>query len=178
VNLLALARDQYVRAQYRARDARRAMREHRLADATRYTQESVELGLKAALRVFGVEVPKRHDVAPAFDDLAGVLPAWFRKELSSVRTLSFELAEERSLAMYGDEKTGRPASDLFDRPDIVARRLRLTGHVLTLVGRLLEGVPPKGPGEPHPHRRPRRSRDSVRNINRGNGGHETRSRWG
>jgi HEPN domain-containing protein len=141
VNLVALARDQFERAQYRARDARRALRERRLADATRYTQEGVELALKAALRVFGVEVPKRHDVAPAFDDLAAVLPRWFAKELPPVRILSFELAEERSLALYGDEKTGRPASDLFDRPDIVARRLHLAEHLLSLVGRLLKGIP-------------------------------------
>jgi HEPN domain-containing protein len=140
VNLLALARDQLARAEYRARDAGRALRERRLADATRYTQESVELGLKAALRALGVEVPKRHDVAPVFDELTEVLPAWFARELPAVRTLSFELSQERSLAMYGDERTGRPASDLFDRPDLITRRLRLAEHLLSLVRRLLKGA--------------------------------------
>lgn len=149
MNLVALARDQFARAQYRAQDAQRALRDRRLADATRYTQESVELALKAALRVFGVEVPKRHDVAPVFDDLADVLPAWFAKELPSVRTLSFELAEVRSLAMHGDEKTGRPASELFDRPDTVAGRLQLAMHLLSIVGRLLK----KLPGSRSPSRR-------------------------
>ena len=131
-----LAEDQLRRAFHRQRDARTALRERRLAGATRYAQEALELALRAALRSLAVEVPKRHDVAPVLVDLKGPLPAWFARELPAVGKLSFDLAERRGLAMYGDEKTGRPASELFDRPEEVAGQLDAGGHALDLVERL------------------------------------------
>ena len=137
MNLLALARDQARRAADRVRDARTAFGERRLADASRYAQEAVELALKAALRSLGVEVPKRHDVAPVLGDLADVLPSWLAKEVPGVKRLSADLADRRSLAMYGDERTGRPASELFDRPDEVNGHLEGAEHVVAVVRRLL-----------------------------------------
>lgn len=43
-------------------------------------------------------------------------PAW-RAAAERIEGWSRELAELRSLAFYGDEETGRPASELFDRED-------------------------------------------------------------
>lgn len=145
MNLMALARDQARRAADRARDARTAFGEGRLADATRYAQEAVELALKAALRSLAVEVPKRHDVAPVLEDLVDVLPSWMAAEVPAVKRLSADLTDRRSLAMYGDERTGRPASELFDRPEEVKPYLEGAEHVVALVRRLLAGSARAGP---------------------------------
>jgi HEPN domain-containing protein len=138
---MALARDQLLRASDRLRDARTASTEHRLADATRYCQESLELALRATLRSLSVEVPKRHDVAPELGRVAPALPPWFVRELPTLKQLSFELSEGRSLAMYGDERTGRPASELFDDPVEVDRYLKKVDHAVALARRLLRSAP-------------------------------------
>lgn len=148
MNLMALARDQLLRASDRFRDAQTAFSEDRLPDATRYSQEALELALKATLRSLSVEVPKRHDVAPELSRVAGELPAWFVRELPTLKRLSFDLAERRSLAMYGDERTGRPASELFDDPTEVARYLKQVGHAVGLARRLLRTPPRRRPGAP------------------------------
>jgi HEPN domain-containing protein len=134
---MSLARDQIGRAEDRLRDARTAFTEHRLADATRYSQEALELALKAALRSLAVEVPKRHDVAPELSSVLDGLPKWFAREIPTIKQLSFELAQRRSLALYGDERTGRPANELFDDPLEVERYLGQVDRVVKLTRRLI-----------------------------------------
>jgi HEPN domain-containing protein len=146
MNLMALARDQLLRASDRLRDAQTAFSENRLADATRYSQEALELALKATLRSLSVEVPKRHDVAPELSRVASGLPRWFLQELPTLKRLSFDLSERRSLAMYGDERTGRPASELFDDPTEVDRYLKKVSHAIALARRLLRAPPRGHPG--------------------------------
>ncbi len=160
MNLMALARDNLTRGSDRVRDARRAFSEGRLPDAMRFAPEGLELALKAALRSMAVEVPKRHDPAPALEAVERQLPEWFRSELPALRRLSFELAERRSLAMYGDERTGRPASELFEDASEVRRYLDQVDAAVALVHRLIpkerspaKAVRAKAPGRPTPRRR-------------------------
>ncbi|MEM2746768.1 MAG: HEPN domain-containing protein, partial [Candidatus Caldarchaeum sp.] len=46
----------------RLETARRELKEGSLAYSIRSSQEAVELALKAALRLLGIEYPKKHDV--------------------------------------------------------------------------------------------------------------------
>ncbi|MDW8074126.1 MAG: HEPN domain-containing protein, partial [Nitrososphaerota archaeon] len=48
----------------RLETARRELNEGSIAYSIRSSQESVELALKAALRLLGIEYPKKHDVSP------------------------------------------------------------------------------------------------------------------
>lgn len=154
MNLPALAADQLRRAGDRHRDAARAFEERRFPDALRYSQESLELALKAGLRALNVEAPKRHDVGVALDAVAEAVPAWFRREIPELKRLSSELAERRSLAMYGDERTGRPASELFDAPEVVRRFLEQVADALASIRRLLApGAKPRGPRPARKNRR-------------------------
>lgn len=137
MNLKALARDQYLRGRDRWRDARRAFEEERWPDTVRYSQEAVELVLKALLRAVAMEVPKRHDVGPMLEEVAARLPPRVRRELPAIVQLSARLAERRAAAMYGDEADGRPAGEIFrDRGEAKAY-LDQTGHVVRLVGEAL-----------------------------------------
>jgi HEPN domain-containing protein len=79
------------------------------ADVVRQGQEAVELILKGALR------------AAALDHLRPTLD---------------ELSEDRSLAFYGDEERGVPASELFSEED-ARRALQAVDRLLEMFERLL-----------------------------------------
>lgn len=83
----------------------------------RLSQESVELSLKAALRIIGIEYPKSHDVSDILIEYKERFPEWFKKELNKLAEGSTWLSEKRGLAMYGDEIKGIPPNKLFDRDD-------------------------------------------------------------
>jgi len=57
-----LARDYLRRAEVRVRSVAGATASKDYPDAVRFSQEAVELSLKAALRAFGLEYPKEQDV--------------------------------------------------------------------------------------------------------------------
>ncbi len=137
MNLERLAQDQLARSEARLRDADRAYREERWPDTIRGCQEAVELALKSLLRAVAVEVPKRHDVGPVLEAVASALPADIRRQLSQVVELSAALADRRALAMYGDEESGRSASDLFASRDEAHRYLTRSHHIVVLVRRHL-----------------------------------------
>lgn len=65
-----MARASVKQALERVETVRRALDEGHYAYAVRQSQEAVELLLKAALRLAGVEPPKWHDVGPVlrFED--------------------------------------------------------------------------------------------------------------
>ncbi len=133
MNLERLAEDQLGRAESRLRDAQRAYRERRWPDTLRFSQEAVELALKALLRAVAVEVPKRHDVGPVLQTVASSLPAGLRRRLPAVLELSSELADRRALAMYGDELAGRAASDVFRSRTEAGRFLNESRELVALV---------------------------------------------
>jgi len=68
----------------------------------RQCQEAVELLLKAALRLVGIEPPKWHDVGAILKREVERFPGWFRSEVPKLARISRKLRREREPAMYGD----------------------------------------------------------------------------
>jgi HEPN domain-containing protein len=85
------------------------------AYAVRAAQECTELSLKAALRLVGIEYPKKHDVAGVLLSSRKRFPDWFGVEEKA--RISTWLAERREAAMYGDELKGKGPDDMFTRKE-------------------------------------------------------------
>lgn len=100
---------------YRLKTAGRASEEGAYAYAIRAAQECVELSLKAALRVMGIEYPKRHDVSRVLMKTKNRFPGWF--DVEGYASIGRELFEKRELAIYGDELRMIPATVLFDEDE-------------------------------------------------------------
>ncbi len=99
----------------RIETAERELRGGSLAYSIRSSQEAVELGLKAALRLLGIEYPKKHDVGPVLIKFRDRFPQWF--PVDRLAKISRKLAEKREPAMYGDELSMTPADLLFDKSE-------------------------------------------------------------
>jgi HEPN domain-containing protein len=84
------------------------------ASTVREAQECVELFLKGALRLVGVEPARTHDVADVLRREAARFPAWFGSEVDHLAAISSEMAGDRGIAFYGDERQGLGPQDLFD----------------------------------------------------------------
>lgn len=100
----------------RLQTARRAHKSRNYAFTVRQSQECVELSLKGALRLYGVEYPHEHDVSKILPLLRERFPRWFAVELDRLGKISAELAKHRGPSMYGDEEKGVPPSKLFGKP--------------------------------------------------------------
>ena len=85
----------------------------------RYSQECVELSLKACLRLVGVEYPKVHDVGDILRAESERFPGWFREEVDRLAEISRDLAEKRAPSMYGVEVAGKSPEELFNKDDAV-----------------------------------------------------------
>jgi len=110
----------YIRqALERLRHAEEALTAGNYPYVVRQCQEAVELLLKAALRLVGVEPPKWHDVGPILRREAHRFPEWFREKIPWLARISRRLRREREPAMYGDEELGIPPEELYDRDDAV-----------------------------------------------------------
>jgi HEPN domain-containing protein len=72
------------------------------SDVVREAQELVELALKAALRVVGIDPPKWHDVGPILVESARAFPEPFTSAIPRLAEISRWLRRERELAFYGD----------------------------------------------------------------------------
>jgi HEPN domain-containing protein len=86
----------------------------------REAQECVELFLKGALRLVAVEPARTHDVAEVLRREVRRFPDWFAAEVDALATISTELAGDRGVAFYGDERQLFGPQELFDERD--ARR--------------------------------------------------------
>ena len=109
------------------------------ATVVREAQESIELFLKGALRLAAVEPTRTHDVAALLRREATRFPDWFRAEVGHLAAISTEMAGDRGIAFYGDERQRLGPRDLFDRADAE----RAAGHleyVAGLCARLLDAV--------------------------------------
>ncbi|MEM1633678.1 MAG: HEPN domain-containing protein [Sulfolobales archaeon] len=104
-------------AEERIRHAKEALDRGNYPYVIRQCQESVELLLKAALRLVGVEVPKWRDVGPVLRREAQRFPEWFQAEIPALARISRKLRREREPSMYGDEESGIPPDELYDRSD-------------------------------------------------------------
>ncbi|MEM0218358.1 MAG: HEPN domain-containing protein [Desulfurococcaceae archaeon] len=117
MNNVSMARSYLRQAEERIRHAKEALEEGNYPYVVRQCQESVELLLKAALRLVGVETPKWHDVGPVLKKEAQRFPEWFQAEIPELARISRKLRRERELSMYGDEESGIPPDELYDRFD-------------------------------------------------------------
>lgn len=73
------------------------------SDVVRESQECVELLLKAALRVLGIEIPKTHDVSHILRDKKEILPPPLQNNLDEIVEISRSLRKDRELSFYGTE---------------------------------------------------------------------------
>jgi len=115
LNNLEMAKAYLEEALRRIRTAEQALREGAYAYCIRQSQEAVELALKAALRIVGVEPPKWHDVGPVLREERERFPKWFEEKIDSLSSTSRWLRREREPSMYGDEETGLPPQKLYTR---------------------------------------------------------------
>jgi HEPN domain-containing protein len=133
----SLARDYLRRAEARLFSARYALNQDYYPEVVRYSQECVELSLKACLRLVGVEYPKVHDVGDILRAESMRFPSWFREEIDRLAEVSRDLAEKRAPSMYGVEVAGKSPEDLFNKDDAV-KALEDAEVVHMLAKRLLE----------------------------------------
>ncbi|MFQ5827566.1 MAG: HEPN domain-containing protein [Candidatus Methylomirabilia bacterium] len=105
----------------------------------RRSQEVVELALKAALRIAGVEVPRIHDVGIILKDHREKFPEPFGKEIDRVASISRRLRREREVSFYGDEETGAPPQRLYTE-DEARVAVEEAGSVLDRCRELLRGL--------------------------------------
>ncbi len=132
-----MARAYIEEAERRLRTARMALEEGAYAYCIRQSQEAVELLLKAALRLVGVEPPKWHDVGPVLVEYRDRFPEWFQEMIPELAAISRWLRREREPSMYGDEELGIPPTRLYTRP--YAQKALESAHlVYNAVKRLLE----------------------------------------
>ena len=132
-----LARDYLRRAEARLASARYALNQGYYPEVVRYSQECVELSLKACLRLVGVEYPKVHDVGDVLRAESMRFPSWFREEVDRLAEISRDLAEKCSPSMYGVEIAGKPPDDLFNKDDAM-KALEGAELVQKLAKKLLE----------------------------------------
>lgn len=112
-----MARDYLKRAKSRLIDAESALKRGDYPETVRYSQESVELMLKACLRTVAVEYPKVHDVGDVLKLSREKFPEWMRKEVDRLAEISHDLADKRAPSMYGIEALGKTPSQLFDEEE-------------------------------------------------------------
>lgn len=91
-----MARDYLRRAKSRLIDAGPALNRGDCPETVRYSQECVELSLKACLGTVGVEYPKVHDVGDILKACSNRFPEWMKEHLDEISCISRDLAEKRS----------------------------------------------------------------------------------
>lgn len=104
--------------------------------ALRLSQECVELSLKAALRLVGIEYPKVHDVSDVLLDYRERFPPWFAREAEFMAEASSSLAAKRELALYGGEEAILTPEDLVSKAE-AERAVEQAGKVYELCSKLL-----------------------------------------
>jgi len=128
----------YIRhAEERLYHAREALERGNYPYVVGQCQEAVELLLKAALRLVGIEPPKWRDVGPILRREAYRFPAWFQEEIPKLARISRRLKRERESSMYGDEEAGIPSDMLYDRED-AEEALEFAEYTYARVLRLLQ----------------------------------------
>lgn len=119
---------------------RLAVQQDLWAATVREAQECVELLLKGALRLVAVEPTRTHDVADVLRRERARFPDWFRQAVDELATISTELAGDRGLAFYGDERQELAPQELFNDQD-AARAVQKLEFVARLCDRLLSESP-------------------------------------
>ncbi len=131
MNNVEMAKGYLEEAYRRIKTAKIALGEKAYAYCIRQCQEAVELALKAALRLYGIEPPKWHDVGPILVRFKNRFPHWFREIIPELATTSRWLGREREPSMYGDEELGLPPTELYTEP--YAAKAYESAHTLVKV---------------------------------------------
>ena len=139
MNNMELAKSNLRQAKERVVYAREALKRGNYPYVVRQCQEAVELALKAALRIVGLEPPKWHDVGPVLRRERNRFPQWFQDLIDELASISRSLRKERELAMYGDEEAGIPPEELYTRRD-AEQALSSAVKVVGLVEKLFNEV--------------------------------------
>ena len=84
-----------------------------------------------------METPKWHDVGPVLRREAHRFPKWFRESISRMARISRRLRREREPSMYGDEESGVPPEELYDKED-AEEALDMARYVHENVRKLVE----------------------------------------
>ena len=105
------------------------------AYAVMSSQECVELSLKAALRLVGVEYAKKHDVSRVLLLAGKRFPSWFRVE--KFAKISRTSADAREAATYGVELRPVSSTKLFTK-ELAAKALAEANEVYRACSRLLK----------------------------------------
>jgi Uncharacterized conserved protein related to C-terminal domain of eukaryotic chaperone, SACSIN len=142
LNNIVLAKSNLRQARDRLKHAEEELELGNYPYIVRQCQEAVELSLKAALRLVGVEPPKWHDPGPVLRRERSRFPEWFREHIDEFASISRSLRKERELAMYGDEEAGIPAEELYTRYD-AEQALNMTKKILEHVEKLLQEITAK-----------------------------------
>ncbi len=135
MNNLEMARSYINQAVERLRHAREALDGGNYPYVVRQCQEAVELLLKAALRIVGVEPPRWHDVGPVLRRVRSRFPGWFQEYIDELASISRSLRKEGEFSMYGDEESGIPPEELYTRID-AEKALNDAERVFSLVNKL------------------------------------------
>ena len=89
------------------RDAQGALKEKDFNLAVRRAQEVVELALKGALKILGIDYPKVHDVAPLFSEqLRQKRGIEDLEVLHRIEEISLWLAQSRTPSFYFEREYG------------------------------------------------------------------------
>ena len=134
-NAPALAVDYLKRSRLRLRAVETLIEAEDFADAVREAQETVELAVKALLKLKGLSYPRAHDVARLLRDATIAGPLLMPDELGRIEHASKTLRRDRELSFYGDEDV--VPLEYYERSDADAA-LGSLREVLELVSRAFE----------------------------------------
>lgn len=134
-NAPALAVDYLRRARLRVRAVEALIAAGDFADAVPESQETVELAVKALLKLKGLSYPRAHDVARLLRDPSIAGPLLEAAELARVEHVSKTLRRDRELAFYGDEDI--VPLEYYERSDADTALASLC-DVLELIGRAFD----------------------------------------
>ena len=112
------------------RDAKGALNEQDFNLAVRRAQEVVELALKGALKILGVDYPKIHDVAPVFSDQVRQKRSINDPSvLQKIEEISLWLAESRASSFYLDREYSKEDAEqaLDDAVFVLSETRKLLG---------------------------------------------------
>jgi HEPN domain-containing protein len=137
LNNIEMARSYFRQAEERVKHAEESLITGNYAFTIRQSQEAVELSLKGALRLLGIEPPKWHDVGPVLKRERELFPGWFNERIDEIASISRRLRREREPSMYGDEETGTAPDQLYGLTD-AEEALKSSKTVLKLCLRLIE----------------------------------------
>jgi HEPN domain-containing protein len=112
------------------RDAQGALNDKDFNLAVRRAQEAVELTLKGALKILGVDYPKVHDVAPLFSDqIRQKRGEGDPTVLQKIEDISLWLAESRAPSFYLEREYSKEDAEqaVGDAAFVVSETKKLLG---------------------------------------------------